>query len=310
MEKVGILKHLASGKLLPLPLHAVAGRAPSCSIRLGDPAASNDHASLAWVDEGWEVRDLGSTNGTRVDGRRVEPGTKVRIGEGAEIVFGAGAETWVLTEASEPTAVARSLESGEMLRAIDGFLELPGPESETVAVLRDEEERWQIEGAAGSRRPAVDGEHVIAGGSTWVLALPPASPLVGTRRASPGLSLATVKLRFHVSGDEEHIRVDLVHEPRIVSLKERAAFYLLLHLARARGSDQAAGVPDGEQGWLDVDLVVNDLKIKTNHLNVMTLRLRRSFAAAGVSDAEGIVERRAQQVRIGAARLEVVGAKP
>ncbi|MFN8099775.1 MAG: FHA domain-containing protein [Dermatophilaceae bacterium] len=62
------------------------GRNPECLLVLDDDFASGQHAALVRTDEGWAVEDLGSTNGTFVDGQRVDqlvgiaPGNEVRIG--------------------------------------------------------------------------------------------------------------------------------------------------------------------------------------------------------------------------------------
>lgn len=302
---MGILKHLASGKSVVLSLHAVAGRAPSCSVHLADPAASNDHASVAWVDEHWEVRDLGSTNGTLVRGVRVPPGVCVRVERGAVLQFGSGSESWELIDDGEPVVMARSLDDGEIRRAEDGLLALPASEEVFVTVVRDADERWFVETADGLRRPASDGEQLTVAGRRWALAVPPTSPIVGTRKASAGLSLATLTLRFHVSRDEEHVRVELLDGVRVLPLKERTGFYVLLELARERQEDARAGVAEGEQGWVDVEGLTDSLKITQGNLNVLILRVRQAFAKAGVAGAEHVVERRSKQLRIGTGRLEV-----
>jgi hypothetical protein len=42
-----------------------------------DPFVSRRHAEIVWMADGWGIRDLGSTNGTRVNGVAVE-GSEVR----------------------------------------------------------------------------------------------------------------------------------------------------------------------------------------------------------------------------------------
>lgn len=68
------------------------GRARDCDHVIADPTVSSHHASV-WVENGsaW-IRDLGSKNGTWIDGGRVHTpaaltdGTRVRLGSGIEFV--------------------------------------------------------------------------------------------------------------------------------------------------------------------------------------------------------------------------------
>ncbi|MGC9163619.1 MAG: FHA domain-containing protein [Thiomonas sp.] len=47
------------------------GRHPTNAIVLPDPHVSGLHAVLQYTDSGWWIEDLGSTNGTWVNGKRV-----------------------------------------------------------------------------------------------------------------------------------------------------------------------------------------------------------------------------------------------
>jgi hypothetical protein len=63
------------------------GRGQSCDIRLTDTYASTAHARLTNRNGTWMVEDLGSTNGTYLNQRRVTspaglaPGDRIRVGK-------------------------------------------------------------------------------------------------------------------------------------------------------------------------------------------------------------------------------------
>jgi hypothetical protein len=61
------------------------GRSRDCDITLDDPNASRRHAEVRNEDGHWIVTDLGSTNGIKVNGRRVE---ESRLQPGDELSFG------------------------------------------------------------------------------------------------------------------------------------------------------------------------------------------------------------------------------
>ena len=50
------------------------GRSRSCDLSLRSPDASRRHAEILLAASGWLVRDLDSTNGTFVNGKRVDRG--------------------------------------------------------------------------------------------------------------------------------------------------------------------------------------------------------------------------------------------
>jgi hypothetical protein len=57
------------------------GRNRGCDLLLDDMTVSRVHAQLARTQGGWLLTDLGSTNGTRVNGWRVRGGMRVRPGD-------------------------------------------------------------------------------------------------------------------------------------------------------------------------------------------------------------------------------------
>ena len=77
---------LPTGERLPLGEAVVTfGRKPESTIQLADPNASRNHAEIRPHGNGWVLVDLGSTNGTRVNGVRV---SSHELTEGDELAFG------------------------------------------------------------------------------------------------------------------------------------------------------------------------------------------------------------------------------
>jgi hypothetical protein len=71
--------------VLALPAHAESsttiGRSPECDCMVNDPSVSRRHAQLRRTGDGWLLRDLGSSNGTRLNGMRVTQEVDVRPGD-------------------------------------------------------------------------------------------------------------------------------------------------------------------------------------------------------------------------------------
>jgi FHA domain/DUF1707 SHOCT-like domain len=70
------------------------GRESACDMTLADDTVSRWHASLERSADGWLLADLGSTNGTRLNGWRVNQPTWVRPGD----MVSFGGVTFVLSD--------------------------------------------------------------------------------------------------------------------------------------------------------------------------------------------------------------------
>jgi pSer/pThr/pTyr-binding forkhead associated (FHA) protein len=90
------LKVVAGGRQglnVPLPADGplVIGRKRG-DLLIDDPLVSSTHAQILPKDDGWIIQDLGSTNGTLVDGRLVRelalrPGAEISIGNSRLVLF-------------------------------------------------------------------------------------------------------------------------------------------------------------------------------------------------------------------------------
>ena len=64
---------MPTGERVPLgKVTAVIGRLPECAVVLGDPNVSRRHAEVRPLATGWVIADLGSTNGVKLNGTRID----------------------------------------------------------------------------------------------------------------------------------------------------------------------------------------------------------------------------------------------
>jgi hypothetical protein len=78
-EGVDVVVHELTGDVIMI------GRAPSNDVVIDDPTVSTHHASLTKSASGYRLKDLGSTNGTQINGVSI---TDAELKDGAEIRFG------------------------------------------------------------------------------------------------------------------------------------------------------------------------------------------------------------------------------
>jgi hypothetical protein len=86
------------------------GRQDQCEVQVPGTWVSRRHARIAWTGTGYIVEDLGSTNGTFVNGERVSgpralrPGDRLQLGEQVEFAFDARLAAPVPKETALPSA--------------------------------------------------------------------------------------------------------------------------------------------------------------------------------------------------------------
>jgi len=66
----------------------IVGRDPSCDIVIPDPYVSRRHARIFHRNNEWYIEDLGSRNGTYVDGEDIRGKKAVKLKAGMSIVVG------------------------------------------------------------------------------------------------------------------------------------------------------------------------------------------------------------------------------
>lgn len=72
---------VAQGTVFPLTADAIIGREAGLAVALDDPRVSARHAELNFRHDQWWLRDLGSSNGTMLNGQPVHSVVAVRSGD-------------------------------------------------------------------------------------------------------------------------------------------------------------------------------------------------------------------------------------
>ena len=104
------------GKMYPVPGATVIGRAPECGIPVPVDEISRRHVELKPTTDGLSVEDLGSANGTYVNGQRVQkgfmkPGDELRLDAVRFILVAPGQEV-ASTRKPETTGTTASSSVG------------------------------------------------------------------------------------------------------------------------------------------------------------------------------------------------------
>jgi len=302
---MAVLRHPASGRRFTVEAEHLVGRSPRCALPIHEPYVSAQHAVIRWTGERWEVKDLGSKNGTFVGEHRIAPGGQHPILAGARLRFGHATQEWILEDDSAPSVMVVPLEGGEGIIVTGEIVAIPSSEEPLAVIYRGADGQWQLERQDDALTPIEDQGTFEAGGRTWRLCCP--SVLFPTSLPEEQIELKKVALQFFVSRDEEHVELRVATPDDNLNLGARTHHYLLLTLARLRLEDVARGIPDTACGWIYQDELVLQLDATPTQLNVEVFRIRQQFAGLKLRDAAGVIERRprARQLRIGVAKLSI-----
>lgn len=306
---MGLLVDTYTGWAATLSARVLVGRSPACAVVIEDPRASAEHAAISWSGERWEIRDLGSLNGTWVDGRRLATGERSPLRRDSRLGFGEGGDAWMLVDDHPPGPAARNESTAEITYSTSGLLALPSTDHPRAMISRRPDGTWMLE-HGHDQRTVTDRDRFDLDGTRWCLLLPSdlgSLPETLKAEGSPR-TLDDVSIWFSPSRDEEHVEVRLrTDADGELLLPARSSHYLLLTLARARLQDAQNGVAPEDQGWIYAAELASMLRYTGDRLNIEIFRARMQLAKLGFADSAQLIARRisSRQLRIGVARLHV-----
>ncbi len=302
---MAILSHTQGRHWATVEPEFLIGRSTHADLHLNRPYVSSQHAMLRWNGSFWEVRDLGSRNGTSMDSQRLVPSKAYALNRGARLVFGNSGEVWEFCDDSAPELMAFPLEGGVAVVAEHGMLALPSSDSPEATIFVGADGNWVLDNSSGDLCVVEHRSVVEVAGVRYRLSCPAA--LHNTATVEHSTRHESLILEFAVSSDEEHVALRAYDGDRRVDLGSRGHNYLLLTLARQRLADRAAGHPDTTCGWTYHDDLTAALGITSTQFNIDVFRIRQHFARAGLQPRIDPVERRprSKQVRIGPSDLRI-----
>jgi hypothetical protein len=284
-----------------LPCRTLVGRSSLAQLRLTEPTVSSEHAVVFWESSAWRVRDLGSLNGTFVNGKRQSSGPARALGAGDRLGFGETDGSWRLTNADAPEPCALK-EGGETRCFGHGGLLLLPDEFAPEASIYARAGGWVVE-YAGSVQDVESGDRTTIASGIWRLFLPEVSDDAGRATEAAPLQTSELSIRLRVSKNEEEVEVSVSRNGVTRTLPRHACLYTFLTLARHR-----LVASDEEQTWIHAEDLARKLRCTREKLNVDIHRIRRLFQAAGVHDAVEVVARRnVHELRSGGQSIVVDG---
>lgn len=280
------------------------GRSQQCALHLPHHYVSGQHALLRWSGRAWELRDLGSRNGTWLNRARVAVQASSVVSKGDVIAFGNPAETWTMTSAAPPQPMVVNVVTGEQLVAVDNMLGVPSDEAPQATLLKAANGCWCIDLEEDALSVVDNGCVFQVSGQTWRFSCPEA--VAATVSAEAQHIPQPVLLHFLVSRDEEYVELRLEFGDRVVHLGNRSQNHLLLTLARARLRDVASGLPVTSCGWVYKEDLVS-IAETPQRVDNDVFRIRKHFAQHAVYTAASVIERRTRtrQLRIGLGSLKI-----
>jgi hypothetical protein len=293
------------------------GRGPGNDLVLVDPTVSWNHATL-WLegDTLW-IRDLTSTNGTWVNGRRLT--AQERLSPGDRLRFGTAVDAVIESEASAPVhrdVLVEDLASGVSfpLRSDrfvigghpDSDLHIPGaPEEAATLIIHPGGEVWL--GLDEEDYPIQVGDEFAVAGRKLVLREVPGSH-------TPTIASSADRYPYRLSVDLDGAtgpvatltNLAKAFDVRIDAGNRAVLLYLL---GRRRMDDLQKGIPDTEAGWCSIEEVQSGIWGKQgddNKMHVLIYRLRGELKKAGFDP--WFIEKRQRFVR--ARAVEIIVAEP
>lgn len=283
----------------------LVGRSKGSDLVIDAIYVSSRHATIRWTERGWELRDLGSHNGTFLDGKLVRPGDARRLELGNRIAFGRLEQEWLVDDAEPPRPGVVAVDLPDE-RPLEGdVIGVPSAQNPLATVYQGADGRWMLERLDEPDSYLSNGDTFTVSGTRFRFTCP--NLIFPTSTIDLPADISQARIFFAVSRDEEHVELTLELGLLRVELGSRTHNYMLLVLARHRLSDREQGHAPTSCGWVYQDVLMEELQVSTSQINLEVCRLRRQLSDMKVPGAAAVIERRSgtKQLRIGIEDIQI-----
>lgn len=267
---------------------------------------SRVHASLEWTGSSWDLCDH-SRNGSWINNAPVAAGQRQSLAKGDSFGFEEHSKSlFKLNCNSEPKPLLIKGKDRVETIELDSFHVLPSEENPLVSIyLKDQLWFQEVEGRTLSLE---SGNVIKIAGELWEFFNPLTSEL--TQIAVQGQNpIDQIDFEFYPSSDLESVELIGNRAGQKLDFGVRNHHFLLLILAQCRKEDQVKGLPEHQQGWIDVNLLASKLQMDLSHLNIQVYRARKQIMSllSGPVTPEHVVGRRSGEMRLGFSHFKVCG---
>ncbi|WP_027395242.1 FHA domain-containing protein [Aquimarina latercula] len=235
---------------------------------------SQSHALISWRGSNWYIQDH-SRNGTIVNGEYIN-NTAIKLAQGFKIQFGENTSTlWVIVNLDPPSSYLKSLKNKNKIIELTTGHAFPN-EEEPEVLIYPEDAAWKLE-KNGVIDNLVQNRIYVFDNEEYVFV----ENQVLEDTMDNGHIVNNAYFQFVLSSDEEHIRIKIITQNLELDLGERVHNYILLALARKRLMDVENGYVFGDQGWMAIDDLLNDMskefgkELDAYYLNLKIYRIRK-----------------------------------
>jgi len=232
------------------------------------------HAIISWKGNSWYIYDQ-SRNGTLINGKFIN-NTTLKISDGTKIQFGEKKTTeWEVLDCNPPTSYLKSIQNTNNIIELKSSHAFPD-EKTPNAFIYPSNEIWKLEENGKTKDLITDTVYSINGKEYLFI-----ENKAMEETMDMGFSPDAAFFQFTLSSDEEHIKLKLITKNQEIDLGERVHNYILLALVRKKLEDYNAEYVTDDQGWIDVNLLLEDLSKELNkdidiyYLNLKIHRIRK-----------------------------------